>query len=257
MNTQQQLLSAIWQPGECDDAGNVFCQQGVDIYRRNLLANATRSLSISFPTLFQLLDSDVSDLLTHQLLHYSAPIQGDWGQWGAHLPSLIEQSTMIENYPYLADCARLDWAIHLALHGADQMLDKSSLQRLADTELKHLVVEFNQNLLLIDSDFPLDDIFYAHHGEAQLDKDTAMSRAQHALAGDLVRQSYLVFRPEFQPKVTVITQSEAVFMQQLMVGLSLENALDSVGEDSTFSFEQWLINAIERNLITCFKERIS
>lgn len=257
MNEQQRLLSAIWQHEATEDEDQRFSQQGLDIYRRNLLANATRSLSISFPTLFELLDSDVSDLLTRQLLQCSAPTQGDWAQWGAHFPTLIEQSSDIEDYPYLADCARLDWAIHKALYGADEVLDQSSLQRLADTEPERLVVVFNRNVSLIESDFPIDDIFNAHHAPEQAEKDNAMSRAQHTLANDLSTKSYLVFRPEFQPMVNVLDLSEAVFTQQLMAGNSLENALDSVANDSTFSFEQWLIKAIERNLIICFKEKKS
>jgi hypothetical protein len=65
----------------------------------------------------------------------------------------------------------------------------------------------------------------------------------------------MVYRPEFQPKVTRLTANDGIFMTCLLSGESLEQALDAVKNNRDFSFEQWLITAIERNLIYYFKEK--
>ena len=65
----------------------------------------------------------------------------------------------------------------------------------------------------------------------------------------------MVYRPEFLPKVTTISASEGKFMLALLAGQSLSQSHDIVKHDNEFSFEQWLLTAIERNLINLIKEK--
>jgi len=88
-NNQQKLLEAIWRDDSSEIDKSEFSTQGIDIYRRNLFANAQRALSITFPTVFELLDSSISKNLVYQFLRLSPPSQGDWGQWGADFPNFI------------------------------------------------------------------------------------------------------------------------------------------------------------------------
>ena len=60
ISEQQRLLDAIWHDEYEAESINGFNVDGINIYRRNLLANAKRALSVSFPTIFELLDSDIS-----------------------------------------------------------------------------------------------------------------------------------------------------------------------------------------------------
>ena len=89
------MLGAIWNDESPDINSGGFNKQGLDIYRRNLLANAQRALSITFPTVFELLGSSVSKNLVYQFLRLSPPSQGDWSQWGEDFPQFI--STIEEN----------------------------------------------------------------------------------------------------------------------------------------------------------------
>ncbi len=252
---QQILLEAIWndESPEINKAG--FNKQGLDIYRRNLLANAQRALSISFPTVFELLGSSISKNITYQFLRLSPPSQGDWSQWGkgfSHFISTIEEGY---RYPYLADCAAVDWHVHCALHGIDQSLDQSSLQTLVNSEPEHIEIVFNQNVKLLKTHYPLTEIFQAHHHDDELHREVAMIKAQKLLAKESIEQMVMIYRPEFKPEVSTLTASEGAFMLCLMAGNSLEQALNTVKSDRSFSFEQWLLTAIERNLINYFKEK--
>lgn len=254
MNEQQRLLNAIWSDEPSVLAQSGFNAQGINIYRRNLLANAQRALSISYPTIFELLDGDVSDNLTHQFLKRSPPHQGDWAQWGETLANFVATTGVGDDYPYLSDCAALDWHIHCALHGKDQTFDRSSLQLLGDIEPEHIIVEFNQNVTLLKTQYPITDIFQAHHHSIESQRAVAMNKAQEALSLTPVEHIVMVYRPEFQPQVTKLTTREGEFMRCLMSGKSLAQSLDVVSHDCDFSFEKWLITAIEHNLIYHFKE---
>ena len=158
-NEQQALLEVIWhdESSILDQCG--FDARGINIYRRNLLANAQRALNISFPTVFKLLDSDISESLVYQFLRCSPPDRGDWTQWGNNFAHFLRTTEVAGTYPYISDCATLDWHVHCALHGIDQTFSPASLQVLSQSEPEHIFVEFNQNVKVIKSEFPLTSEF--------------------------------------------------------------------------------------------------
>jgi hypothetical protein len=252
---QQILLDVIWHEGSTVLEQCGFDAKGINIYRRNLLANAQRALTISFPTVFELLDSDIGEDLVYQFLRKSPPDQGDWALWGENFSHFLETTKIAMIYPYISDCSTLDWHIHCALNGRDQTLVQTSLQVLGESEPKHIFIEFNQNVRVLKTAFPLEDIFYAHHHEDEQQRKMAMNNAKQALSVKPLEQFVMVYRPEYQPKVTTLTINEGRFINDLLAGKSLEQALNAVNHDYEFSFEQWLISAIERNLIYYFKEK--
>ncbi|KGJ91212.1 putative DNA-binding domain-containing protein [Colwellia psychrerythraea] len=254
-NEQRLLLEVIWNDEPLALAQCGFNAQGINIYRRNLLVNAQRALTISFPTVFALLDSDISESLVYQFLRVSAPNRGDWTQWGEHFSHFLSTTEVGADYPYLADCAALDWYVHCALHGRDQTLASSTLQLLSKGEPEQLFIAFNQNVKVFKTAYPLTEIFQAHHNSDELQRKVAMGDAQKVLASVSVEQVVMVYRPEFQPQVTTLSASEGAFMLSLLSGQSLAQSLDAVKYDNEFSFEQWLFTAIERNLINIIKEK--
>jgi hypothetical protein len=258
MSQQQHLLSLIWH-NDPMSATNVleksgFDIRGINIYRRNLFANAQRALGITFPTISQLLDSDVNKDLVLAFLRLCPPDQGDWTQWGESFAHFIAVNQIAHDYAYLPDCAELDWHIHCALHGQDQVLDYSSLALLGSAEPENINVILNDNVALIKSRYPIRDIFDAHHHQDEQHRNTAMAQAKIALKSKPEEHVVMVFRPEFQPKVTTLTNSEAEFMFCLKARKSLAESLDAVSHFEDFSFEKWLLAAIEQNLILHFKE---
>ncbi len=252
---QQRLLEVIWNDESSTLNQCSFDAQGINVYRRNLLANAQRALNISFPTVFKLLDSDVSESLVYQFLRSSPPNQGDWTQWGNNFPHFLSTTEVGKNYPYLAGCATLDWHVHSALHGRDQTFAQASLEALSNNDPDHIFIEFNKNVKVFKSEFPLTEIFQAHHHNDEAQREEAMNNAQKALLGKSVEQVVMVYRPEFQPQVTKLTACEGAFILSLISGKSLAQSLDGVKHTNDFSFEQWLVNAIKHNLIYYFKEK--
>lgn len=259
-NEQHRLLKVIWNDESVALKQCGFNAQGINIYRQNLLANAKRALTISFPTVFELLDSDISERLVYQFLRVSPPNLGDWTQWGENFSDFLGTTEVGADYPYIADCAALDWHVHCALHGPDQILISSTLQLLGESEPEQLFITFNHNVKILKTIYPLTDIFQAHHHSDELQRKSAMSAAKKALSGKNVEQVVMIYRPEFQPQVTTLSASEGALMSSLLSGQSLAQSLDALKYDNEFSFEhfsfeQWLFTAIERNLINIIKEK--
>jgi hypothetical protein len=236
-NEQHILLEVIWNDESIALEQCGFNAQGINIYRQNLLANAQR------------------ESLVYQFLQVSPPNLGDWTQWGEKFSDFLGTTEVAADYPYLANCAALDWHVHCALHGPDQILISSTLQLLGESEPEQLFITFNQNVKILKTIYPLTDIFQAHHHSDELQRKSAMSAAKKALLGKPVEQIVMVYRPEFQPQVTTVSASEGAFMSYLLSGQSLAQSLDALKYDNEFSFEQWLFTAIERNLINIIKEK--
>ena len=254
INEQQRLLEAIWNDDSTVIANCGFEAQGVHIYRKNLLASAIRALTINFPTLFELLDSDVREDVTFQFLKLSPPNQGDWAQWGKELADFIAKTEVGHKYPYLSDCTTLDWHVHCALDGVDQTFNSSSLQLLADNDPEHIFIKFNENVKLIKTKYPISEIFDAHHGDDEHQREVAMDKAKQALASTLEEHTVMIYRPEFQPKIIRLAAGEDIFMHCLIQGKSLGHSLSAANGNNHFSFETWLVKAIKQNLIYNFTE---
>lgn len=62
-------------------------QQGLAVYRRNLLAAASRALSVSFPTLQLLVGASVLGVLARGYLHACGRDVFEWGRWGSSSPN--------------------------------------------------------------------------------------------------------------------------------------------------------------------------
>ncbi|MEH6577776.1 MAG: DNA-binding domain-containing protein [Amphritea sp.] len=246
VSEQQLLIEAIYGR---ENTG--LCPEGVDIYRNNLTASARRALAISYPTVVALLGEELFALCCQQFLSRTPPTDGDWAQWGDLFTVFLSAHPALKDYPYICDCAELDWKLHQANQGADQLLDQSTLGLLANGDPHALHIEFNMNLNLVISAFPIELIYMAHHSPLESQRQLAMAQAKVKIQQGGA-ETVLVYRPQFKPLCKGISEAETTFIATLIAGYSLADALDAVSEDN-FSFQQWLISAIENNLIVSFR----
>ena len=101
-------------------------------YRGNASAIAERALASAFPTVQQLLGDESFALLARALWHHAPPQRGDLACWGDALPGWIERDAQLADEPYLADVARVDWAVHTIEQAADVEPPAAGLALLAE-----------------------------------------------------------------------------------------------------------------------------
>lgn len=247
---QSLLVNAIFS-GKDDPLHN-FDARGLTIYRHNLQATAKRALSITFPTVLQLIGDDLFEYSCHQLLLTSPPDQGDWALWGQGFAPLLEQLKQLDDYPFVADCARVDFLRHQSERAKDHSVNLASLQLLASVDLDELFVTLPDSLALMQSCYPIVQLWQAHHGDMQ-DLQLYFTQAKAYLSQQPIQHYALIYRPEYKASVQEIDKTEFHWLSLLHQGVSIGKALDIMA-DSEFSFEQWLANAIEQRLISGFKQ---
>jgi hypothetical protein len=240
---QKMLLRALWadaRPGVV--AGwlrdsPARATRGLQAYRANAGALAERALVAAFPTVAQLVGEDSFASLARALWHAQPPQRGDIGCWGGALPAFIAAAPQLAGEPYLADVARLDWALHRAGLAADRVAVRG-LELLADGDPAALWLRPAAGLSLISSAYPVVSLWQAHRSDAV----ERFAPVREALAAGRGEQA-LVWRDGFMATLHALPEADALFVQALLDGRSLASALDRAGVD--FAFDGWLLQALQ------------
>lgn len=245
MIRQQQLLRALWRRAD-DRSVSLWIRepasrsaQALAAYRGNAAAVATRALTTSFPTVCQLVGEESFEQLARAVWHRHPPRQGDLATFGAELPAFIEGDAQLASEPYLADVARLDWAVHTLERAADAPAQPPGLQRLASDDAATLRLVLRPGAALIRSRWPVVTIWQAHRRTTP-DRFDAVRAALQAGQGETA----WVWRDGWRATVDAVDDSPARFVERVLAGDAIDRALAVAG--ASFSFEQWLRDALAR-----------
>lgn len=263
---QKALLHALFSP--LSDSGSpiwreagVRAQRGLAVYRANGTALAERALAAAFPLVHAMVGAEDFAQIARTLWRAHPPQQGDVSEWGGALPDWIAAQPDLAEWPWLADCARLDWARHACERAADAELDAGSLALLGEVDPPQLALVLAPGTWALASRWPLAAI-HAAHGDAphQVQGGTSSGGpAAGATSGDAaddaarfepVRaalaegrgQAVIVAREGWRAAVHEVDATTANWMLDLLAGRSLADALERSGE--AFDFAAWLQRAL-------------
>jgi hypothetical protein len=237
---QSHLLEAIMALGSSS-----FNQRGLQVYQANRAVLAERTLGSTFPVLAQLIGAESFEPLARHFWQQHPPQRGDMGQWGAQLPEFLEALPQLTEEPFLADVARLEWALHRAASAPDAVLDAPSFALLGGDGAEPVSLALSAGVMLLASAYPAVSIINAHlAGQPALDEAAALLRLGHG-------EHALVWRQGFKPKLRALSTSEYELINALENRETLEAALNKASSlDATFDFNTWLGQAVQTGLIT-------
>jgi hypothetical protein len=222
--------------GLTEDAGRAA--EGLAAYRANAAAVAERALTAAFATLRALLGADDFRQLAREHWRAEPPARGDLGEWGAALPDWIAAHPGLADWPYLADVARLDLALHRCERAADGAFDPASLALLESADPAALRLVPMPGCALVQSAWPIAAIHAAHRADAD---DAAFDHARAAIDARRA-ESVLVARSGWRAAVHPLAPADAGFFAALLADADLAAALDAAGEG--FDFAAWLARAL-------------
>jgi len=252
---QQALLGAMWSHPvevlECKKTRAHFeresCGRGLLAYQSNARMLAERVLAAAYPVVTAVLSPDSMGQLARALWQAKPPTCGDLAHWGEHLPDFVAGSAQLANLPWLADLARLEWALHAAESAPDVAHDAASLNLLAQADPAELGLRLaaaTQVLPLNWSVYPIWRAHQAHGVEAQ-------QQALQCLGSDAshwaqpIPVHVLVWRPIHQVRCRPLAAPEVPFIQQLLQGQNLLAALELADPD----LARWLPVAVVDGLV--------
>jgi len=189
--------------------------QRLRIHRHHMLDSLASALAATFPTVEAVVGADFFRGLARAFIGQSLPSQPVLAEYGADFPAFIAGHDVARDLPYLADVARLDWALNLAFHApASGRLAAADLAAIPADRLPLLRLSLAPGTALVASPYPLDRIWAASQpGAAEDPIDLA--------AGGV--RLLVLSRPDDAAFVTLPAE-EAAFVAGLGEGLSLEEA---------------------------------
>lgn len=241
---QQMLLRALWQdarPGVLAGwtrDGETFTR-GLQAYRANAGALAERALAAAYPTLQELIGEESFAGLARAYWHQQAPRRGDIAAWGAELPAFIAAAAQLAQEPYLADVARLEWAVHRAAAAADAAAAVLGLQALAGPDASQQVLQAQPGTALVESVHPVVSIWQAHRATGP----DRFDGARQALA-ERRAEAALIWREGWVVRVIALPAAEATFTRAVLQPQALGVAMAAT--EPGFDFEAWLIHTLRR-----------
>jgi hypothetical protein len=245
---QRELIDAIFAPRApataCADVRqrDARWRAGLSAYRGNGRAHAVHALRVQFPTVLAMLGAETFDALCFSYWQACPPSRGDLAWVGEALPAHIETLETLDEWPWLADCARLDWAVWQISGSAPAAFTESDLRRLVDGDPATLSLRLSRSVSRLSSTWPIVTLYEAHRIEHPDWESVARAIAQRCA------QTAWIWRPHDDlaapPAVALLDAASDRWIAALDAGRTLDIALDSAGE--AFDFPAWLERAIRQ-----------
>lgn len=250
---QEALLAALWAPAQ-DAALRALSGVAVPVragaqahlgravmaYRAHGRALAPRALTAAFPVLAQLLDQENFGALARAFWLAQPPALGDIAQWGAGLAEFVRDTPQLADEPYLADVARVEWALYRLAFAADATPDLASFTLLTTQDPATLTLVLSPGTLCITSPWPVVSIINAHLSGAPPLAEAAR------LVRERTGETALLWRDGLRPRVRQAAPGEAAVVAALQGGASL---LDGLAQASALDFNAWLLPAVQSALL--------
>ena len=207
-----------------------------DLYRGNLRASWEKALAAAYPVLQRYVGDEFFLAMSGLYGRQSPSRSGDLNHFGGNLPFFLEQFSPLSDHPWLADLARLEWAVHRSHYAAnDGALAAEAVAQMSEGTLDTLVVALHPTCRLVHSAWDIAALWQWHQA---LEQGTWTADIQHPVTA-------LVCRPLWKVAVRALGAGEAAGLARIAAGATLGDSLDAAFTvdptmDVAAVFSDWL-----------------
>ena len=152
------------------------------IYRNNVLANYRKALAASYPVVHALVGPAFFGAAVEAFVRAHPSTRGDVNRYGGELSRFLATYPPARPLPYLADVARLEWAIDQAAIAADApALDAEALGAVPQSRLGELRFRLHPSVRLVSSPYPIFRIWQANQVGQEQDERIELGAGGDAL----------------------------------------------------------------------------
>jgi hypothetical protein len=196
--------------------GEVPLDDRAAIYRRNLFANLRDALAAAYPVIRRLVGNVFFDEAADRYARAHPSGSGDLHRHGESFAEFLAQYAPARDLAYLADVARLEWAVATAFHAGDaRVLDLQALGTVPDAERHSIRLTLQPAAFLLESDHPIGAIWEAN----QADRDGTPARAKGV-------ERVLVYREDYVVRVRSLADDEWALLGAIGRGATLGEMAD-------------------------------
>jgi hypothetical protein len=154
------------------EADDDLLPRGFGVYRHAIDANYRRALAASFPVVCALVGRTFFDAAVDSFVAAHPPASGDLNIYGEAMAAFLEAYQPAASLPYIADVARLEWALDECARAPDSVADPleliAAIGMVAEDEVPHIRLALHPSVRLVASAHPVFEIWQVHqpgHGD--------------------------------------------------------------------------------------------
>jgi hypothetical protein len=134
----------------------------LDIYRNTFVANVTRALRLTYPAVHKLVGNDFFEAAAAEFVTQHPPRSACFDHYGEAFATFLATFPPAAELAYLADVARLEWAVSRAIHAHDvEPLDLARLAALSPDDQARVSFVPHPSVSLMSLATPADAIWRA------------------------------------------------------------------------------------------------
>lgn len=185
------------------------------VYRHHVQHSLATALGATYPTVQALVGEAFFRAMAKAFVASDLPRQPVLTEYGEGFPAFIDGYAAARGLPYLADMARLDWALNVAFHSSGEArLGVEDLAAIPQDRLLGMTLVLAPGTAIVSSAYPIDRIWHA---------------SQPGAAGEVVDMkgagaSLLVLRRANDAAFVSLDRAEAAFAGAVASGGALEAA---------------------------------
>ncbi|MES2149075.1 MAG: DUF692 family multinuclear iron-containing protein [Pseudomonadota bacterium] len=235
---QQAFATALFDAGQEAAALARFAGDAsrFALYRGNLVAGWDKALAGACPVLRQLVGEEFFSALARAYGMAHPSRDPDLNRFGDGFAEFLDRFEHVSELPYLADMARLEWALHRAHYAPDaKAIDAVQLAALGPEQFEAARLRLHPACTLLASRWATFALWQAHQGDG---------------AGAFPRQMAqpclgLVTRPRWKAEAVALDAGRHAALSVLATGDTVGAALDAAFDadpqfDVGASFKQWI-----------------
>ena len=165
---QERFAAAVIGGDACKVAGSIIddapgAAARLGIYVNHFRVTLIDALKATFPVVRQLVGDLFFQAVARRYVRVAPPAHPCLFAYGGGFPAFLERLPEAGSLAYLADVARLEWAINEAWHAPDApAVDEGAAARLIAAGFSDLSLRLHPSCRLIASLFPVDRIWQVH-----------------------------------------------------------------------------------------------
>jgi hypothetical protein len=181
------------------------------IYRNSILGAKQNVLKTIYPVCIKLIGGECFAQLSNAYLARTNSINPDLTQLAAHFSTFIQNTALINDVPYIADIANLEWAWHSVFYGEDnEILDLQALVMAIQFYSDQLIFTLPRDAKIISSTYPIDRIW--QFCQPEYSGDTEMRYEHHPV-------NLILWQNDKTLLMERLTTNEFILLQKLQTQL--------------------------------------